>query len=79
MFLTETVVQSTTGTSILTAILAVFTSVGEWIVATFNSLVPLFYTAESGLTFIGVLSVAGLAFSIAFLLINLIKSWLHFG
>lgn len=79
MFLSETVVQSETGTSILTAILAVFTAVGEWIVATFNSLVPLFYTPESGLTFIGVLSVAGLAFSVAFLLINLIKSWLHFG
>lgn len=70
---------SDTGTSILTAILSVFTAVGEWIVAAFNSLVPLFYTAESGLTFVGVLAVAGLAFSIAFLLINLIKGWLHFA
>lgn len=73
------VVLSETGTDILTAILAVFKAVGGWIVSSVDELLPLFYKAESGLTFIGVLAVAGLAFSVAFMLINLIKSWLHFG
>ena len=69
--------MGTTG-SILTAILAVFTSVGEWIVSTVTSLLPMFY-AEGSLTFLGVLAVAGLAFSVAFLLIGLIQRFLHFG
>lgn len=70
---------TSTADSILTAILAVFSAVGDWIVSSVTKLLPLFYTAESGLTFVGVLAVAGLAFSVAFMLINLIKSWLHFG
>lgn len=77
--MSDVAVLSETSPSILSAILSVFTAVGEWIVAAFNSLVPLFYSSESGLTFVGVLAVAGLAFSIAFLLINLIKGWLHFA
>lgn len=72
-------ILSATGNSILTAILAVFAAVGEWIVTSVTNLLPLFYTSENGLTFIGVLGVAGLAFSVAFMLINLIKSWLRFG
>lgn len=70
---------SATGEGILTAILAVFAAVGEWIVTSITTLMPMFYSSESGLTFVGVLAVAGLAFSVAFMLINHIKSWLHFG
>lgn len=67
-------------TGILTAILAVFTGVADWIVTSVDGLVPLFYNAEgASLTFVGVLAVAGLAFSVAFMLINLIKSWLRFS
>lgn len=73
------VVLSETGTDILTAILAVFKAIGGWIVSSIDDLLPMFYKAESGLTFIGVLAVAGLAFSVAFMLIRLIKSWLRFG
>lgn len=69
--------MGTTG-SILTAILAVFSAVGEWIVSTVTSLLPMFYV-EGSLTFLGVLAVAGLAFSVAFLLIGLIQRFLHFG
>lgn len=65
-------------TSILTSILAVFTAVGEWISTAVNNLVPMFYVAETGLTFMGVLAVAGLAFSVAFLIIGLIQNFLHF-
>lgn len=64
--------------SVLMAILAVFTAIGEWIVDTIPSFFPLFYTAESGLTFMGVLAVAGLAFSVVFLLIGIVQRFVHF-
>ena len=66
-----------TGTTILDAILAVFLAVGEWISSAVNSMVPMFWS-EGSLTFLGVLSVAGLAFSVAFLLIGIIQNFLHF-
>lgn len=64
--------------NVLSSILAIFLAVGEWISSAVSSLTPMFWSAETGLTFFGVLSVAGLAFSIAFLLINLIQGFLHF-
>lgn len=66
-------------TSVLTAILAVFTSVGEWIGNAVNSLIPMFYESETGLTFLGVLACASLAFSVIFLLIGIIQRFLKFG
>lgn len=64
--------------NVLTAILDVFSSVGTWIAEAVNDLMPMFYGAETGLTFLGVLAVAGLAFSIIFLVIGLISNFLHF-
>ena len=66
-------------TNVLQAILAVFTMVGEWIADAVTSLMPMFYDAESGLTFLGVLAVAGLAFSVVFLIIGIIQKFLHFA
>lgn len=65
-------------TSILTAILAVFSAIGKWISGAVTDLMPMFYTAEAGLTFLGVLAVAGLAFSVVFLVIGLLQNFLHF-
>lgn len=64
--------------TILEAILAVFTEIGEWFGTAVTSLLPMFYVAETGLTFLGVLSVAGLAFAVIFLIIGLIQNFLHF-
>ena len=55
--------------TILDAILAVFISIGEWISEAVTAMVPMFW-AEGSLTFLGTLAVAGLAFSVAFLLKN---------
>lgn len=44
--------------------------VGEWIAQAVQALIPMFYVAETGLTFLGVLGVAGLSFSVIFLIIN---------
>lgn len=65
--------------SILESILGVFTSLGEWITTSLPSYMGLFYTADTGLTFLGVLAVCGLAFSIVFLLIGIIQRFLKFG
>lgn len=59
-------------TTVLSAILAVFTEVGNWIPNAVQAMIPIFWTAsQSGtggsLTFMGVLAVAGLAFSVVFL------------
>lgn len=64
--------------NVLSAILEVFTSVGAWLSEAVTSMIPMFYVAETGLTFIGVLAVAGLAISVAFLLIGVISNFLRF-
>lgn len=60
-----------------TSILSVFSSIAQSLIALFGVVIGLFYVSETGLTFFGVLAVAGLAFSVAFLLINKIKEWLN--
>ena len=64
--------------TVLDSILAVFTAVGTWITTAVQNIIPMFYVAETGLTFLGVLAVAGLAFSVVFLIIGIIQNFLHF-
>lgn len=64
--------------NVLEAVLEVFTSIGEWIPGAVTQLLPMFYAAETGLTFLGVLAVAGLAFSVIFLVMGIIQNFLHF-
>lgn len=70
-------------TDVLTAVLAVFTAVGEWIPTAIQKMIPIFWTTGAegagSLTFMGVLAVAGLAFSVVFLVIGLIQRFLHFA
>lgn len=69
---------------ILTRVMDVFDLVADWIVEAVSNMTPLFYTApsttggEGSLTFLGVLAVAGLAFSVIFLIIGIIQNFLHF-
>ena len=63
---------------ILEAILAVFTAVGSWLQTAVTNLIPIFW-ADGSLTFMGVLAVAGLAFSVIFLVVAVIRRFLHFG
>lgn len=64
--------------SVLDSILEVFTKIGDWITTAVNSIIPMFYSTENGLTFLGVLAVAGLAFAVIFLIIGIIQNFLHF-
>ena len=63
---------------ILEKILDVFSGVGDWISGAVTDLIPMFYAADTGLTFLGVLAVAGLAFSVVFLVLGIIQNFLHF-
>lgn len=66
-----------TTATVLEAILAVMLDVAEWIASAVLTVIPMFW-AEGSLTFLGVLAVAGLAFSVAFLLIGIIQRFLNF-
>lgn len=63
--------------SVVSQITGVFTSIANWIAETIPNIVSVFYSAESGLTFLGTLSVVGLGISIFFLLMGLIQNFLH--
>lgn len=63
---------------IIEQITGVFDAIGTWLSGAVNDLIPMFYVAESGLTFLGTLAVVGLAMSVVFLLIGLIQNFLHF-
>lgn len=65
-------------TNVLDSILDVFDAVATWIQSAITSVMPIFYSSESGLTILGVLAVAGLAFSVVFLIIGVIQNFLHF-
>ena len=62
----------------ITAITDVFTEIGTWITSQISALMPVFYTEADGLTFLGILAVCGLAFSVIFLIMGIIKRFLHF-
>lgn len=64
---------------VLEKILEVFSGIGTWIADAVTDLIPMFWnSADSTLTFLGVLAVAGLSFSVVFLIIGLIQNFLHF-
>lgn len=65
--------------AVLQAILDVFDSIGTWIVTAVADMIPMFYVADTGLTFLGVLAVAGLGISVVFLLIGIVQKFLHFA
>ena len=67
-----------TTANVLDSVFEVFTSVADWIPEAVNGLIPMFYAPETGLTFLGVLAVAGLAISVFFLVMGIIQNFLHF-
>ena len=62
----------------LESIFDVFSAIGTWIVGQFPSLMQIFYTDAGDFTFLGILAVCGLGFSVVFLLIGIIQRFLHF-
>lgn len=65
-------------TTLITTILSVFTQVVEWITGAVNAVVPMFYSAETGLTLIGTMSIITVAFGVCFLIVGLIQRFMGF-
>ena len=68
--------------TVLSSILEVFSAVGTWFSTFVPTLFELFWTPgvsgdPGSLTFLGVLSVAGLSVSFVFLCLGFIQSFLH--
>lgn len=72
---TELVGNSGNGPSIF----SVFSGISSWIVGSIGTIMPMFYTEATGLTFIGVLAVAALALGVCFLIFALIRRFMNFG
>lgn len=60
----------------ITAITEVWLSLTEYLVDLFPNITALFYVADTGLTFVGILAVIMAGISIALLVFNLIRSFL---
>lgn len=63
--------------AVITSITNVFSAIMEWMATAIADITPIFYVAETGLTFIGTLTIIGLSISIFFLLVGVISSFLH--
>lgn len=59
--------------TVITSIMAVFTAILEWFGDAFGAVTSLFYDAETGLTFIGVVSVLTLGIAVFTLVIGWIR------
>jgi hypothetical protein len=57
---------------------SVFSRVASWLGGVVNNMISMFYSADSGLTVLGVLAVASLALAFTLLLFYLIAGWLKF-
>lgn len=64
-------------TTVVTSILAVFSAITEWFTSTLSEVGVLFYNADSGLTFIGTISVIGVAIGVTLMVIAMIRSLLR--
>ena len=65
--------------SIVTSIFDVFSSISDWIVSAVADVTPMFWDAQSGLTFMGTLALLGLGVGIVFLIIGIVQKFLTFG
>lgn len=62
---------------IFESIVAVWTSMMEWISTAITSAQGIFWVAETGLTFVGTLTVMGLSIAVVFLIIGVIQNFLR--
>lgn len=63
--------------SAVSAILDTFSSVTTWFAGNIDAVEPIFWNAETGLTFVGGLSAVGVAVGVTLLVANWIKDFIH--
>ena len=76
-FLSTFVMLSGTG-GVATSIFEIFGLIGDWIVETIPKFFVLFYSPETGLTIIGVLTCCSLGVAVVFLLVNFVRKFFRF-
>ena len=64
--------------NIVDSVFGVFTKISEWIITAVNDMVPIFYNAETGITFLGTMALCGLGVGIILLIFNIVKSFVQF-
>lgn len=62
--------------NVITAITQVFTSIGTWLVGAITAMEAVFWV-DGALTFIGTLSVVGLAIAVILMVLAMIRSYLQ--
>lgn len=62
---------------IFESIVSVWTSMMEWISGAITSAQGIFWVSETGLTFVGTLTVMGLSIAVVFLIIGVIQNFLR--
>lgn len=55
------------------------TAFGNWVISSIQLVIPIFYTAESGLTLFGWLGMGGLAVGLFMMFIGVLQNFLRFG
>lgn len=63
---------------IVTAVVGVFSELGEWFVAMIPQILGIFWNVESGLTIIGTLAVMSLGIAVTLLVFNYIRDFFRF-
>lgn len=63
--------------TLIGSITAVWQAILTWFTTALGSIQSVFYNAETGLTFMGVLAVISVAVGIVFLLVGVIQNFLH--
>lgn len=62
---------------VISQITGVFSSMFSWMSESIPDITAIFYSSESGLTFLGTLAVVALGISIFFLIMGLVQNFLH--
>lgn len=63
--------------TVIESILDVWTALVEWFTSSIGSITDVFYTAESGLTFLGGLTILSIALGIATMIVATVRSYLQ--
>lgn len=64
---------------VISAIFEVFDAVMTWLVGAIGDAIPIFWVAETGLTFMGTLCLISLGIAVVFLLIGIVQRFLKLG
>lgn len=68
--------ETTVASSVVSAITAVFTAIGQWLVSSITAMEAVFWSSGA-LTFVGTLAVVGLAIAVILMVLAMIRSYLQ--